>query len=123
MFIHSSFRSNKFFVIIKKNLINFLPLDVSTVLFKITLLLFTNFSFKSTPASKTNELPELNSGNVSLFNSNYTVSLPPATLKQSNMASGQTESSIFNKEGPSHHNKLPNNTQGVTQRVAMSAGF
>ena len=39
------------------------------------------------------------------------------------MASVQTESSIFNKEGSSHHKKLPNNTQGVTRRVAMSAGF
>ena len=39
------------------------------------------------------------------------------------MASDQAESSIFNKEGPSYHKKLPNNTQGITRRVAMSAGF
>ena len=41
--------------------------------------------------------------------SNYSVQalqfLPPANLEPSNMASGQTESSIFSKEGPSHHSK------------------
>ena len=101
-----------------------IPPGASTVLFKTTLLLFTYFSSKSTPASKPNDLPEqLKLGNVSLFNLNSTASLPPATLEQSNMASGQTEASIFSKEGPSHHKKFPNNTQGVTFCTAMSAGF
>ena len=39
------------------------------------------------------------------------------------MASDKTEPSIFSKERPSNHNKLSNNTQGVTWRVAMSVRF
>ena len=92
--------------------------------FPFQIAVFTNFSSKSTRASKPNELQEqLKLGNVSLLNSNSTVYLPPATLETSNMVSGQTESSIFSKEGPSHHNKLPKNTQDITWYVATSGGF
>ena len=101
-----------------------IPPDVSTVLCKTALLLFTKFSSRSTPGSKTNEIPDqLKLGTISLLNTNYTVSFTLATLEPSNMASGKKESSIFSKEGPSHHNKFPNNTVGVTWRVAMPAWF